>query len=218
MLPLPQLQSEGALDDMIKRGIQYIHTYCVDNILVKVADPVFVGYADEVGVGCAAKVVPKESPHEKVGVVCKVGGQFKVVEYSEISNVTAERRSEDGSLMFNAGNICNHLFSIDFLKNCCDRHLALQHHVARKCIKYCDDQGNALVTPPSENGIKLELFVFDVFEVSWWTPVLRVYPLIVPLCVFFWKRVHAVCRSSCTNGGKARTRVQPAQEQKGQGW
>ena len=38
------LKHEGVLADLEKKDVRYLHVYCVDNVLVKVADPVFMGY------------------------------------------------------------------------------------------------------------------------------------------------------------------------------
>jgi len=103
----------------------------VDNVLVKIADPVFVGCFIAGNYDCACKVVPKTSPEECVGVVCLRDGMPGIVEYSELDRDLAQRRDEKtNTLLFNGANIVVHLFSIDFLKRISKT--SLPYHIARK--------------------------------------------------------------------------------------
>lgn len=158
------LHKRGIMDHMIRHGIEYVHVYCVDNILVRVCDPMFMGYCISKGVDAGAKVVEKVLPEEAVGTICKVRKQFKVIEYSEISDRVAQKRDElSGKLMFRAGNICDHFFKVSFLKTIKDEKV-LRYHLAIKKVPYVDSETGSSIKPDKPNGIKLEKFVFDVFE------------------------------------------------------
>ncbi|KAL7454384.1 hypothetical protein ACHAWC_006026 [Mediolabrus comicus] len=162
----PAMVKHGIIADMKSRGIKYIHAFGVDNALVKPADPTFVGYCISNNADCGNKVLWKTSPGEKVGVVASKGGKPCIVEYSDISKEMSERRGEDGRLVFGAGNICNHFYTLDFLENVVVPNLGNMYHVARKKIPFYDASKKETVKPTENNGIKLESFIFDVFPLS----------------------------------------------------
>ncbi|KAK0117912.1 UDP-N-acetylglucosamine pyrophosphorylase [Cadophora gregata] len=151
--------------DMEKRGIQHIHAYCVDNCLVKVADPVFIGFAASKDVDIATKVVRKRNATESVGLILLKNGKPDVVEYSEIDKETAEAKDakQPDVLKFRAANIVNHYYSYRFLDTIPAWVHKLPHHVARKKIPYVDTNKGTTIKPEKPNGIKLEQFVFDCF-------------------------------------------------------
>lgn len=158
------LKDNGILEDMIQKNIKHIHMYCVDNVLVKVADPVFIGFAIKNGFELATKAVRKRDASESVGLIASNAGAPCVVEYSEISKEMTEARDEDGLLKFRAANIVNHYYSVDLLKrelgNWC---ASMPYHIAKKKIPVYDNVNDSYQKPTEPNGIKLEQFIFDVF-------------------------------------------------------
>ncbi|KAI0964194.1 hypothetical protein AcW1_001069 [Taiwanofungus camphoratus] len=167
--------SRTVLSDLAARNIQYVHSYCVDNCLVRVADPVFLGYCIQKQADCAAKVVPKAHPTESVGVVARRGDKYSVIEYSEISKEQADRRDpRTGELAFRAGNIANHFYTTAFLNSTAAFEEELAFHIARKKISYVDLHNGDTVKPAKPNGMKLEMFVFDVFPFTKHFAVLEV--------------------------------------------
>ncbi|KAK9763187.1 UDP-N-acetylglucosamine pyrophosphorylase [Basidiobolus ranarum] len=157
------LRRDGILDDLATRGIRFIHSYCVDNCLVKVADPMFMGYCISKEADCGNKVVRKAYPTEPIGVVSLRNGKPKVVEYSEIDPSMAELTDQEGQLVYKAGNIANHFYTLDFLQRVKTFEDKLDYHVAKKKIKHVDLTTGEKIVPSSPNGIKFEVFVFDVF-------------------------------------------------------
>lgn len=160
----PEDATRTVLSDLASRKVRYIHSYCVDNCLVKVADPIFIGYCIHKQSDCAAKVVPKSSPTESVGVVALRQSKYSVVEYSEITEAQAGQiDTKTGELAFRAGNIANHFYTLQFLSEVKDFEDELAYHIARKKIPHIDISTGEFVKPTKPNGMKLELFVFDVF-------------------------------------------------------
>jgi UDP-N-acetylglucosamine/UDP-N-acetylgalactosamine diphosphorylase len=174
----PSLQSSGALDDMIKRGVTCMNVFSVDNALVRPADPVFVGYCLEHDADVGNKVVRKLHPHEAVGVLaCKNPGRRPcVVEYSEITKDMAEHVDPNtNQLAYGAANIANHYFTVDFVRNQVLGNMQDLYHAARKKVPYYDLETQTMIgTPEEPNGIKLEAFIFDAFLLSQNMAVLEV--------------------------------------------
>jgi UDP-N-acetylglucosamine/UDP-N-acetylgalactosamine diphosphorylase len=150
---------------MTKRGVAHIHAYCVDNCLVKVADPTFIGFAASKDADIATKSVRKRSPKEAVGIICQRNGRPDVVEYSEIDDATAEAKDPKNPdlLKYRTANIVNHYYSCRFLESIPQWAHKLPHHVARKKIPSVNIESGEIVKPEKPNGIKLEQFVFDCF-------------------------------------------------------
>ncbi len=162
------LHVNGILDDIKDRGIEHLHAYCVDNCLVRVADPTFIGFSAERNVDIGTKVVRKRSAAESVGLIVYNSEKKSpfVIEYSEMPESLSSKPDDFNPeiLSFRAANIVNHYYSAKFLLDIPTwKSSHLPFHIANKKIPYYDFKSEILVKPSSPNGIKLEQFVFDVF-------------------------------------------------------
>lgn len=149
----------GMLEDVRARGVEWLNVFAVDNVLQRIADPVFVGATIAAGCDSGAKVVRKSEPGEKVGVLCREDGKPSIVEYYELSDEMANLRKDNGDLVYGFGVILNYLFSEKKLEEIMNT--ALPVHAVAKKIPYMDENG-AAHAPTEPNGYKFETLVLDM--------------------------------------------------------
>ncbi|MCC8181298.1 MAG: UDPGP type 1 family protein [Planctomycetes bacterium] len=155
---LSGLVRSGAIDDMIGRGIEIISYFQVDNPLVTIADPVYIGWHVKTGSQMSCKVLEKTTPDEPIGVVCLLDGKPAVVEYSDLDEDSMHARDKDGCLLFWAGSIAIHMIDVAFAKQT-GAAGRLPWHQARKKVPFFRD--GTVVKPGEPNAVKFETFVFD---------------------------------------------------------
>ena len=156
---LAALKRSGALADMKKRGIKSVFFFQVDNPLVEIADPAFIGYHVSEGSEYSLKLCAKRDPYEKVGVPMKFGDMHRMVEYTEMTKEQCERLDKSGKLYFLYGSPAIHVFDRAFLD--AEASKAMPLHLAFKKIPYVDENGE-VVKPSEPNGYKFEKFIFDI--------------------------------------------------------
>lgn len=155
---LSALDRRGMLADMKARGLTTLFYFQVDNPMVDIADPAFVGMHLQRRADMSLKVCAKCNPDEGLGVTVVRDSRYSVVEYTELTKEQKNARLPDGELLFKFGSVAIHIFSLDFLVREISAGLPL--HQAHKKVPVCDDQGNT-VKPEKPNAYKFEKFIFD---------------------------------------------------------
>lgn len=151
----------GLLDKINELGVKFLNVFAVDNVLQKMADPVFVGATLEAGAVCGSKVVAKADPNERVGVLCLEDGRPSIVEYYEMTDEIIHSRDDKGNLLYNYGVILNYLFDVKTLTDILNR--SMPTHVVEKKIPYINEKAE-LVKPQEPNGYKFETLVLDMIH------------------------------------------------------
>lgn len=157
------MQRAGYLDMLSESGVEWLNVFAVDNVLQQIADPVFIGATLASGSDSGAKVVSKNAPEERVGVLCLEDGKPSIAEYYEITEDMRNLRDENGDLLYRFGVILNYLFRVDELMQTLSTDFPL--HIAHKKIPYVDALGQK-ITPTENNGYKFETLVLDMVHMQ----------------------------------------------------
>jgi UDP-N-acetylglucosamine/UDP-N-acetylgalactosamine diphosphorylase len=137
--------------------------YCqVDNPLVKIADPVFLGYHTMANADVSTKVVRRRSVEEKVGVYLSRNGKDAIIEYSDMAPENMSALDEKSNILYWAGNTAIHVFSLPFIQRINDHGFGLPYHCARKHIDVIHKNGKSSKT----DVWKFETFVFDAIPLA----------------------------------------------------
>lgn len=154
------MKKHAILEDMKKRGVEWIFIGSIDNVLLKLADVTLLGLAKDSNVEIATKSILKNSPEERVGAICKQNGKVRVVEYSEMSEEMKHKINEEGDLAFGESHVMCNLFSLKALELLADK--KLPYHIAHKKADYLNQDG-MMVKVEQPNAFKFETFIFDAW-------------------------------------------------------
>ena len=154
------LADTGNLEDMKKRGVEWVFICAIDNPLCKIADPVFLGYTVDKGLQVSAKTFMKREPGEKAGVLCKKNGKPCVLEYTEIPKDLAEAKDADGKWLFGDVNLGNYIYSVEAIEKLAAGEDMQYHTAVKKATAYKDGK---IVKSEEPDSYKFELFIFDSF-------------------------------------------------------
>ena len=155
------LKNSGLLEVIHESGIEWLNAFAVDNVLQRIADPAFIGATIQKNVAVGAKVVRKNAPDEKVGVMCLEDGRPSIVEYYELTDELMNAKDAKGDPAYNFGVILNYLFKVADLEDLMDGKLPL--HVVEKKIPYLNEAGEP-VKPEAPNGYKYESLILDMIH------------------------------------------------------
>jgi UDP-N-acetylglucosamine/UDP-N-acetylgalactosamine diphosphorylase len=170
---LRALRNEGVLDELVAGGITTLITFQVDNPLLRLADPVYVGHHAQSGSEMSSLVVRKSGPAERMGVLATRAGATQLVEYSDLPHELAELRDKSGELVFWAGNIAVHCLELSFVDRLTSGGLELPYHQAVKKVAHVDEAGTR-IDPAEPNAVKFEAFIFDALPMAERTMALEV--------------------------------------------
>lgn len=154
------MKKHHIIEDLENKNIKWMSFGGIDNVLLKNADPFFLGLTVKNNYQIASKSIFKEKPLEKTAVYCKKFGKPAILDYDDIDISLSVSRYEDGTYKYREANMLSHLMDLNAVKKISN--ISLSYHRAFKKNAFVNEEGMKQV-PDKPNSYKFENFIFDAF-------------------------------------------------------
>jgi UDP-N-acetylglucosamine/UDP-N-acetylgalactosamine diphosphorylase len=156
---LSAFKSSGLAQILKDQGVEILSYFQVDNPLLKILDPYFIGLhlkSPQSSAQISSKIVEKTRSNEKVGLFMEIDQKMRLVEYHIVPSSLLEERDEQNQLKFRCASIAAHLVNLDFLMSC-EANLPLYKSI--KPLYSFEIESKKEVLKPA---FKYERFFFDL--------------------------------------------------------
>lgn len=180
------LEVKGVLADLRSRGMEHVFIASQDNLLLRIADPVFIGYCVHLKAKLGVKCFRREKHEENFGLLCtrRIVGQdldgdgdhdeeeasierhFSIVaEPGEVAHEVYTEKDGFGNILYDACNASQFYLAAPIVEKC-RRKMPRRWHAVRKRQPYVNPRNGLEVMPPGDalNSTRLEMFVSDALE------------------------------------------------------
>ena len=133
----------------------------MDNVILEIVDPVFLGLTISNNKLTASKTLFKENVNDKDWIFAKRNGKPAIINSCHLTDSMKIAQDSSKKYLYRQTNILAHLFHISAINKICE--VKLPYHRAFKKNTFINCEGMKQV-PESPNTFKFETFIFDAFS------------------------------------------------------
>lgn len=155
------MKQHGILENMKQKQLEWIFFSGVDNVLLKVVDPLLLGLTISHHKMVASKTLLKKNVQDKDWIFARKNGKPAIMNSCHLTDSMKEAKNKEGNYLYREINILAHLFHVSALDKIAN--VPLPYHRAFKKNTFVNEEGMKQV-PESPNIFKFETFIFDAFS------------------------------------------------------
>ena len=155
------LDKSKMIKNMKNQGIKWVFFSGVDNVILDIVDPVFLGATINSNCKISSKTLKKEDINSPDWIFAKRNNKPSIISSSHLTEEMKSTKDTNGNDLYREINILAHIFNISAIEKTVKK--KLPYHRAFKKNTFINEEGMKQV-PESPNTFKFETFIFDAFS------------------------------------------------------